>query len=122
MNEEIMKVLKMVEDGKIDSQKASELISLLTTKNQEIQADANREKMLKILVKSAKGDDVKINVPVKFISTLGSAIKKIPKVEGVDGLEEIDLQAILKAVSEGLEGKIVDVKSEQGDLVEIIVE
>ncbi|GFR35518.1 SHOCT-like domain-containing protein [Thermobrachium celere] len=121
MNEEVMKVLKMVEEGKIDSQKAAELISLFNSKEQE-KINETKEKMFKIIVKSSKGDNVNINVPVKFISTLGAAIKKLPKVEGVEGLEEIDIQAILKAVSEGLEGKIVDIKSENGDIVEVVVE
>lgn len=122
MNEEIMKVLRMVEEGKIDSQKAAELISLLNSNTEETKKEINNDKMFKVLVKSSKGDNVNINIPVKFISTLGNAIKKLPKVEGVEGLEEIDIQAILKAVSEGLEGKIVDVKSESGDVVEVIVE
>lgn len=124
MNEETMKVLKMLEEGKIDSEKAGELIdALASSKNLvPVSPTINIDKMLKIRVNSHKGDNVNINVPVKFINTLGTAIKKIPKVEGVEGLEEIDIQAILQAVSEGLDGKIVDVQSEQGDIVEIIVE
>ncbi|GLC30382.1 SHOCT-like domain-containing protein [Clostridium omnivorum] len=124
MNEETMKVLKMLEEGKIDSEKAGELIDALApSKNLvPVSPTINIDKMLKIRVNSHKGDNVNINVPVKFINTLGTAIKKIPKVEGVEGLEEIDIQAILQAVSEGLDGKIVDVQSEQGDIVEIIVE
>lgn len=124
MNEETMKVLKMLEEGKIDSEKAGELIDALTSSKNLVPVSPaiNIDKMLKIKVNSHKGDNVNINVPVKFINTLGTAIKKIPKVEGVEGLEEIDIQAILQAVSEGLDGKIVDVQSEQGDIVEIIVE
>ena len=78
--------------------------------------------MLKIKVNSSNGDNVNVNIPVKFIKTLGSAIKRIPKVEGIDGIEDIDIQAILQAVAEGLDGNIVDVKSENGDIVEIVVE
>lgn len=124
MNEETMKVLKMLEEGKIDSEKAAELIDALSSSKNlvPVSPTINIDKMLKIRVNSHKGDNVNINVPVKFINTLGTAIKKIPKVEGVEGLEEIDIQAILQAVSEGLDGKIVDVQSEQGDIVEIIVE
>lgn len=123
MNEEVMKVLKMLEEGKIDSQKASELIEALNeTKKVVSFAENNVDKMLKIKVNSSTGDNVNINIPVKFIKTLGNAIKRIPKIEGVEGIEDIDIQAILQAVSEGLDGKIVDVKSEKGDNVEIVVE
>lgn len=123
MNEEVMRVLKMLEDGKIDSQKAGELIEVLTTTKEIVPVTAdNIDKMLKIKVNSSTGDNVNVNIPVKFIKTLGSAIKRMPKVEGVEGIEDIDIQAILQAVAEGLDGKIIDVKSEKGDNVEIVVE
>lgn len=123
MNEEVMRVLKMLEEGKIDSQKAGELIEALNeTKKIVPVAVNNADKMLKIKVNSSTGDNVNVNIPVKFIKTLGSAIKRIPKIDGVEGIEDIDIQAILQAVSEGLDGKIVDVKSEKGDNVEIVVE
>ncbi|MBU3178080.1 hypothetical protein KPL47_17270 [Clostridium estertheticum] len=123
MNEEVMRVLKMLEDGKIDSQKAGELIEALNATKKIVPVTANNaDKTLKIKVNSSTGDNVNVNIPVKFIKTLGSAIKRIPKVEGVEGIEDIDIQAILQAVGEGLDGKIVDVKSEKGDIVEIVVE
>ncbi|KZL90221.1 SHOCT-like domain-containing protein [Clostridium magnum] len=122
MNDEIMKVLKMLEEGKIDAQKAGELIEVLYASKNNVPAVINSDKMLKIRVNSQNGDNVNINIPVKFIRTIGGAIKRIPKVEGVEGMEDIDIQAILQAVSDGLDGKIVDVKSEKGDNVEIVVE
>ena len=122
MNDEIMKVLKMLEEGKIDAQKAGELIDVLYASKSNVPAIINADKMLKIRVNSQHGDNVNINIPVKFIRSIGGAIKRIPKIEGVEGMEDIDIQAILQAVSDGLDGKIVDVKSEQGDTVEISVE
>ncbi|MBU3173615.1 SHOCT-like domain-containing protein [Clostridium estertheticum] len=123
MNEEVMRVLKMLEEGKIDSQKAGELIEVLNATKKIVPITANNaDKILKIKVNSSTGDNVNVNIPVKFIKTLGSAIKRIPKVEGVEGIEDIDIQTILQAVGEGLDGKIVDVKSEKGDIVEIVVE
>ncbi|WP_027626316.1 SHOCT-like domain-containing protein [Clostridium lundense] len=122
MNDEIMKVLNMLEEGKIDAQKAGELIEVLNASKNNVPTVTNSDKMLKIRVNSQNGDNVNINIPVKFIRTIGGAIKRIPKVEGIEGMEDIDIQAILQAVSDGLDGKIVDVKSEKGDNVEIIVE
>lgn len=122
MNDEVMKVLKMLEEGKIDAEKAEELIEVLYTSKANVPAVMNSDKMLKIRVDSQNGDNVNINIPVKFIRTIGGAIKRIPKVEGIEGMEDIDIQAILEAVSDGLDGKIVDVKSEKGDNVEIVVE
>lgn len=125
MNEETMKILKMLEEGKIDAEKARELINAVQankiTEPAVVPSD-NTDKMLKIRVNSQKGDNVNINIPVKVVKVLGTAIKRIPSVEGVEGLEDIDIQAILLAVSEGLDGKIVDVKTEEGDIVEIVIE
>lgn len=121
MNDEVKKVLKMLEEGKIDSEKAAELIDALS-EQKDLNPILKEDKMLKVKVVSQKGDNVNINIPVKFIKAMGSAIKRIPKVDGIEGLEDIDIQAILQAVGDGLDGKIVDVKSENGDLVEIVVE
>jgi len=122
MNEEILRVLRMVEEGKIDAEKATELIDALKMGEENYSQTSIGDKKLKIKVKSSEGDNVNINIPVKFIDSLGKAIKKIPKIEGLEGLEEIDIEEILHAVSNGLEGTIVDVKSENGDDVEIVVE
>lgn len=122
MNQEISKVLKMLEEGKIDAEKAGALIDALNAPKNIITAAVNQDKMLKVKVNSTKGDNVNVNIPVKFIKTLGTAIKRIPKIEGVEGLEDIDIQAIFEAVGNGLDGKIVDVKSENGDTVEVVVE
>jgi len=123
MNEEISRVLKLIEDGKIDSKKGAELIDALNNSKQaEEPKKVSSDKMLKIKVNTQKGDDVNINIPVNFIKAVGGAIKKIPKIDGIEGLEEIDIQAILTAVSEGLDGKIMDVKTADGDIVEMVVE
>lgn len=123
MNDEVMKILKMLEDGKIDAQKAGDLIAVLNTTSQNVPVVyENNNKMLKIRVNTKDGENVNINIPVKFIKTLGGAIKKIPKLDGLDGVEDINIQAILEAVGDGLDGKIVDIKSEKGDNVEISVE
>ena len=122
MNEEILRILKMLEEGKIDAEKAESLIDALNNPKGFPTTSIEQDKMLKVRVNSTKGDNINVNIPVKFIKTLGSAIKKIPKVQGVEGIEDIDVQAILEAVGNCLDGKIVDVKSENGDIVEVVVE
>lgn len=125
MNEETMRILKMLEEGKINAEKAKELIDAIQgnkiAEPAVIPSD-NLNKMLKIRVNSKTGDNVNINIPVKLVKVLGTAIKRLPNVEGVDGLEDIDIQAILQAVADGLDGKIVDINTEDGDIVEIVVE
>lgn len=127
MNEEISKILKMVEEGKITADKAQELIEAIGDKNtnasvQLVQDDDIMNKMLKIRVNSHDGDVVNVNLPVKFIKTMLKTFGKIPINTEVKGMENIDLNLIADAIDNGISGKIVDVKAANGDIVEVTIE
>ncbi|MFL0269230.1 SHOCT-like domain-containing protein [Candidatus Clostridium radicumherbarum] len=123
MKEEVKRILKMVEEGKIDSDKATELIEALNKSSNDTQltAASNLDKMLKVKVLSATQDTVNVNVPVKFLKAIGNAVNNI-KIPGVSEQEGIDIKMIMEAIDSGLEGKIVDVKSGNGDIVEVSIE
>lgn len=125
MKEEIAKILKMVEEGKIDSSKAAELIEALNGTKEVIRVEnpvSNDylDKMLKVNVISKAGDNVHVKLPIKVIKSLGSAIVKIPGISEKTG--EIDFDMIFKAIDSEVIGKIVDVQSANGDFVEVVVE
>ena len=123
MKEEVKRILKMVEDGIIDIDKASELIEAINkpvTKNQ-LSLSKNQDKMLKVKVLSSTNDTVNVNVPVKFLKAIGNAINNI-KIPGISEESGIDIKMIMEAIDSGLEGKIVDVKSSNGDIVEVSIE
>ena len=125
MKEEISRILKMVEEGKIDSSKAAELIEALNSKKEIISNDSltnnsYADKMLKVNVISKQGDNVHVKLPVKVIRALGSAVVKIPGLS--DSIGEIDMDMILKALDSEVIGKIVDVQTADGDFVEVVVE
>lgn len=123
MNEEVKRILKMVEDGKIDTEKASELIEALNGKPepQQISGTAASDKMLRVRVLSGTDDNVNINVPISFLKAIGTAVNNI-KIPGVSEQEGIDIKMIMEAIDSGLEGKIVDVKTSTGDFVEVTIE
>lgn len=123
MKEEVKRILKMVEEGKIDSDKATELIEALnnSTNDTQLATTGNLDKMLKVRVLSATQDTVNVNVPVKFLKAIGNAVNNI-KIPGVSEQEGIDIKMIMEAIDSGLEGKIVDVKSGNGDIVEVSIE
>lgn len=132
MNEEVMRVLKMIEEGKITADKAKELIDALKTEEQAVpvpavveQNNVNYEdKFLKIKVLSAEGDKVNIQFPVKVIKEIIKVTGKIPM--GSAGLEGIDMQELLNTVAACLDnesmGQIVDISSKNGDIVKIVIE
>lgn len=122
MKDEIQRVLKMLEEGKIDSEKAAELIDLLKSGDKpaaikEVSPEY-LNKMLKINISEQDGDKVNVKVPIKFIKAVGGAITKIP---GVD-MQGIDIKMIMDAIDGELEGKIVDISGKNGDIVEIVIE
>ena len=122
MKEDISRILKMVEEGKIDSEKATELIEALNsvqTINIAKKID-NSEKMLKVRVISGTDDKVNVNLPIKFIKNVLNACGKIPL--DINGISSIDTKLIADAIESGIEGKIVDVKSSKGDIVEVWIE
>lgn len=123
MKEEVKRILKMVEEGKIDVDKASELIDALTksANEQPIVLSKNLDKMLKVRVLSATKDTVNVNVPIKFLKAIGNAVNNI-KIPGISDEDGIDIKMIMEAIDSGLEGKIVDVKSSNGDIVEVYIE
>ncbi len=123
MKENINRILKMLEEGKIDAEKASELIEAIKEKEKnDTEVISNKEKMLKVRVISGKGEKVNINLPIKFVKSSLKAFGKVPLHINGDVEHEIDIQAIADAIENGIEGKIVDIKSNSGDTVEVVIE
>ncbi len=131
MNEEIMRVLKMIEEGKISADKAKEIIDALKqgeTVNApavvEEKASNYEERFFKIKVLSSEGDKVNIQFPVKVIKGIIKVSGKIPM--GSLGIEDIDMQELLDTVAACLDnesmGQIVDISSKNGDIVKIVIE
>ncbi len=86
--------------------------------------------LLKVRIKSADGDKVNINLPLSIAEILiknkefVASLKKSDDGEkkAIGALSEIDFEQILSLVNEGAIGKIVDIESADGDIVEIWVE
>lgn len=123
MQDEVKRILKMVEEGKIETEKASELIEALNgqTAQHQVTKISNSDKMLRVRVISGTEDNVNVNIPINFLKAIGTAVNNI-KIPGVSEQEGIDIKMIMEAIDSGLEGKIVDVKTGSGDLVEITIE
>jgi len=124
MKEEVKRILNLVEEGKIDSDKAAELIEALYSAPETHQLPKlnNSDKMLRVRVNTSDSkDNVNVNIPVSFLKAIGSAINNV-KIPGVSEQEGIDIKMIMDAIDAGLDGKIVDVKTGNGDVVEVTIE
>ena len=129
MKDEISRVLTLVEEGKIDKEKASELINILQGKDQPELVTIKKEvpygnKMLKIRVTSEDGDNVNVNLPinlVKAVLKVGTNIaEKIPEAEKY--VKDINVDLLIEAIENELDGQIVDITSANGDTVLVVIE
>ena len=121
LHEEKMEILKMVEEGKITSKDGIDLLNALDEKEKEI--PIRKSKWLKIRVYDPNDKTkVNVNIPIALVDIgLKVATKMSPELKE-SNLESIDFNEIVQAIKDGAEGKIVDIESENGEKVEIIVE
>lgn len=129
MNDEISRVLTMVEEGKLDKDKAAELIDVLQGKGK--QSEQNKQtstsyldKMLKIRVTSEIGDNVNVNLPIRLVKAVlkvgVSIAERIPEAEKY--VKDIDVELLIEAIENELDGPIVDITSANGDKVLVVIE
>lgn len=78
--------------------------------------------ILKLYVLSSDGDKVKMNLPIPLVQAAITLGVQPSMLGGKDVLKDIDLEAILKLVEKGLVGKLLELQSAEGDIVEITVE
>lgn len=122
LKEERMKVLELLAKGTISSEEAEKLLTAMDQSDRNfgqevVVAKKAPFKMLKILVDSNDGDKVRVQIPVEFSKLLKSA-----KFKSKIGDTDIDVDAIIEMISQGVDGELVNVESSDGDIIKIIVE
>lgn len=96
-------------------------------KKQEVRVLAPEEKkeidkmLIRIRVDSKDGDKVKVNLPVALVKIALEVGMEIPQFEGKEALSKIDLEKLIRLVDEGVIGKLVEVETGDGEIVEITV-
>ncbi|WP_102261500.1 SHOCT-like domain-containing protein [Mesobacillus jeotgali] len=127
MSEEISRILTMVQEGKIDSDKGAQLIAVLQEKETPVfpkKQNKYLEKTLKIRVVSSENDNVNVNVPIKLVKALlktGHSIAAgIPQSQQY--VKDLDINMLIEAIENELDGNIVDIQSANGDTVKVAIE
>lgn len=126
--DEKLRILKMVEEGKITAEQGAELMSSMNidaTKQQvTIVKGGYDKKMFRIIVNSISGDKVNIQFPVGAIKKILKATGKLPIPE--KDLQGVDLSSMMDAISECLEdeieGDFVNVEASDGTTVRVFVD
>lgn len=104
---------------------------LLTGNSNEVklvppaQRKSLEELTLRVKVLSADGDKIRVNLPmtlVKIAMEIGADV--VPSIGGDQGekLKSIDMAKVVQMVEQGLIGKLVEVESADGDIIDVVVE
>lgn len=120
-SEERIKILKMVEDGKISADEAANLLKALGKQERRRTPLAEGDaRWLRVRITDLDSDkaSVNVNLPINIVNVgLKMGARFIPEFEGLD-LEELG-----EALRQGLTGKIVDVVDEEDrQRVEVYIE
>lgn len=125
--DEKLRILKMVEEGKITAEEAMDLIAALGEERaQEINIvrSGYDKKMFRIVVDSTDGDKVNVQFPVGGIKKILKATGKLPISD--ENLKGVDIGAMMDGVCECLddeiEGDFVNVTAADGTTVRIFVD
>ena len=128
MQEEISKIIQMVEAGKISSEDASELINALKEEETDHATSTNDKgfmaKSVKFRIRSEGKDNVNISIPIGFVKWIlktGHGIaSSIPEAKAY--ADDIDMDVVMHAIDHGMEGQIIDLETEEGESVAVYIE
>lgn len=123
---EKLQILTMVKDGKISTEEGVKLLDALDNSGVDLGKNLNissKAKWLKIRVFDPK-DTTKVNVtlPISLISIGVKLAGKFSPEFKEAGLTESDMEEIFEAIKNGETGKIVEIDSEDGTKVEVVIE
>ena len=87
----------------------------------EERKDINRM-TFKITIDSSDGDKVRINLPMSLVKLLVEDGSPLPEINGKDTLKNVQWNQIFTLIEQGVIGKLVEIESSDGDIVNIAVE
>lgn len=128
MEEERIRILTMVKEGKLSTEEALQLLEALEQGESEGHEEkaGSKVKWLRVRVTDTKTNrqKVNVNVPMGLVDWALKIGTRYSFMGGVDLKDSgVDMEQLRLAINQGLRGKIVDVTDdESGEHVEVIVE
>lgn len=123
LKQERMRILDLLSKGIITPDDAEKLLSAMVGSGNDeptiiIPQKKASFRMLKILIDSSEGDNVKIELPIEFAKLLKTSKFNVEKLGDMD----IDIDALIQMINNGAVGDLVNITSADGDIVRIVVE
>jgi hypothetical protein len=120
-SEERLKILKMIEEGKVSAEDGAKLLAALTEpRKSAAMVNTSENRWFRVRVSDAATGRAKVNVNIP-IGLVHVGLKVGARF--APGLEAEEMDAINQALTSGMTGKIIDVTDEEdGEHVEIFIE
>ncbi len=124
--EERMRVLKLIEDGKVSADEGARLLAALEKSDRQARrrrrkaedASARNGRWIRLRVSDSKSGKTRVNMTIPLaLVNMGLAVG----ARFVPDVADLDVEAIRNALHSGLQGKILEVNDDD-ELVEIYVE
>jgi hypothetical protein len=117
MGEERMRILKMVEDGKIDVKEANNLLETLDGKKKKPKPKKRgKARFIKILVEEAGEEKVDISIPMVLAKSFMKFIPKSARSSLND--QDINVNEIIEMVEDGVEdGTLVNINDGEDHVI-----
>lgn len=123
MSDDRLRILEMVQNKTITAAEGADLLKALDGSYEATAVTPKKQafKMFKIKVLSADGDKVNVQIPLDFAKIALKSGKGFMKIDQIEHMG-LDIDMILELIDQGSLGKIVDIESADGDIVEIVIE
>ena len=122
MNEDELKILKMIEAGTITAEEGSKLLEAIQASEKKRQTGKKTLKTVKLLIRDEKeSQDVEVRLPLAIFKA-GFKIggKFSPELNQV--MNEINYDEIIQNIQEGVAGEVTTVVTKDGHTIKIYVE
>ena len=119
-----MQILNMVEEGKITAEEGVKLLDAIEN-NIKTEKNSNTPKAKWFKIKVVDPDNfekVNVKLPISLIGVGTKLASKFSPELSKTGLNDEDMKEILHIVESGEIGKIVEIDTENGEKVEIVIE
>jgi hypothetical protein len=124
MKEELLKLFRLVKDGKLSPEEALEIAQTVGVffEPQQPREKTSGRKMLYVQIRDPKGEKVDVKIPLSMAQLLKLSLPVLR-----EKLPSLDLEMVSKQIDqalsslEELEGDIVNISSEDGTIVRLFI-
>ena len=115
---ELSRILGVSIDELVQGKKEEPIVSILP---EEKRKDIGKM-MIRIIIDSADGDHVRVNLPVMLVKIAIDTGMSLPQVGNDEVMKSIDFVQIFNMIELGVIGNLVEIESGDGSVIKIFVE